>query len=174
MEPTGTAPLAVPSLVVVAKYCFLALKKLRTLRFFRSNKFPLKSRKKISLDNNRKHNGLDSNKNHSFVRQCVAERPLLRSLRFILRDAYVGGSGKGVFTVKENGEETAKSQRYARMPQAARASILHFKNGYAGKRKELIEEPTLDAPPVSCPADGYVRQTVQRPGPFRDKRYYAL
>ncbi|KAJ8976856.1 hypothetical protein NQ317_012981 [Molorchus minor] len=36
MEPTETAPLAVPSLVVVAKYCFLALKKLRTLRFFRN------------------------------------------------------------------------------------------------------------------------------------------
>ncbi|KAJ8981415.1 hypothetical protein NQ317_015617 [Molorchus minor] len=36
MEPTGTVPLAVPSLVVVAKYCFLALKKLWTLRFFRN------------------------------------------------------------------------------------------------------------------------------------------
>ncbi|KAJ8976612.1 hypothetical protein NQ317_009703 [Molorchus minor] len=32
--------------------------------FFYIKYFPLKSRKKISLDNNRKHNGLDSNKNH--------------------------------------------------------------------------------------------------------------
>ncbi|KAJ8981058.1 hypothetical protein NQ317_018031 [Molorchus minor] len=37
-------------------------------------KFPLKSRKKISLDNNRKHNGLDSNKNQCNLLVVPVER----------------------------------------------------------------------------------------------------